>query len=80
MNGPAKIDFIKALMQFNGNICITHTTHNYDRNRGIEFSGYSMDGSNSPIRVTMDKNQVEAVMDCETIGELHECYIEMEYF
>lgn len=80
MNGPAKIGLIKAFMQFNGNIRLTNTTLNYDNDGGVRFSGYSMDGNDDPVNITMDKHQVEAVMACETIEEMYECYTEMEYF
>lgn len=80
MYKEARIDLIKAFIQFNGNVRLTHTTYNYDGEGGVKFSGCYMDGSTKPIHIVMDKYQVGAVMDCETITELHNCYDEMGYF
>ena len=80
MHGKAKIDLIKAFMQFNGNLRLDHTTYNYNGDGGVMFSGHHMDDSNRPISVVMDMHQLHAVMDCRSITELHDCYNEMGYF
>ncbi|MED4083906.1 hypothetical protein P4637_03390 [Halalkalibacterium halodurans] len=72
-----KIDLVKAFIQFEGNISINGTCYNFDKNGGIEFSGYT--GSHTR-KITMDKYQVEALDNCKTIKEIYECYKEMSYF
>lgn len=74
----AKIDVIKSFMQFYGGFKINLTTYNYNDDGGIRFTGTKENGDS--IYVVMDKYQVEAIQECETIEELHDVYIEMEFF
>lgn len=75
-----KIDLVRAIMQLEGNVKIVGTCFNYDKNGGVEFSGYSKLPDSKPLKITMDKHQVEAINQCSSVMEIYECYKEMEYF
>lgn len=76
-----KIDLVRTFMQFEGNITLNDVCYNYDRNGGVQFHGHSEDGDKTKSEyIAMDKNQVEAINDCNSINEIYNCYKEMEYF
>jgi hypothetical protein len=79
MSKDSKIDLVKAFMQVEGEVVITSTCNNYDLNGGVLFTG-NKEYNNEQIKITMDKNRVEAINDCNTVLEIYKCYKEMEYF
>jgi len=77
----ANINLVNAFMQVEGNIEFFATCTNYERKGGVKFSGCRItDGERKHIEVTMDKNQVELINECQTVLEIYKCYKEMEYF
>lgn len=82
MNEQAKIDLVRSIMQVEGDVHLIGTCYNYNRDGGIEFTGYKnvCDDNNKSISIVMDKYQVMAINDCNTVMEIYECYKEMEYF
>ncbi len=74
-----KIDLISAFIQFEGDISISSICINYDLKGGVEFTGYRSK-DDKQIKITMDKSQVEAIEQCNTIKEIYDSYKEMEYF
>lgn len=73
----SKIDLIKSFIQLESGIDLNHTTFNYDKNGGIEFSGYD---DNGLVKFTLDKYQIETFNECQTIEEALEFYRDLEYF
>ena len=81
MSKNPKIELIKAIMQIEGNLTISSTGYNYDNKGGVLFRAYKKVDSNfENISIAMDKSQVEAVNDCNSVLEIYDCYKEMEYF
>lgn len=82
----SKIDLVRAFMQVEGKSKLNCTTCKKDG--GIEFTGSKIiyDHVNpyfreyKSVKIVMDKNQVEAINECQTVTEIYECYKEMEYF
>lgn len=79
-----KIDLVKSFMQFEGNLEIKGTCYNYDKKGGLCFSGISKtkkdEGIIRPVKITMDKYQIEEINDCTTVEEVYGCYKKMGYF
>jgi len=49
------IDLVRTFLQIDGQIKLDGTCFNYDKNGGVEFTGYK-DGRHT--RIVMDKNQL----------------------
>lgn len=80
-----KVDLLKALLQFDGSVMLQHTS--YEGDGDIIFVGSRIYSSNSngmmitkPIRISVDKYQVESLRECATIDDVYEVYKEMGYF
>lgn len=75
-----KLDLVRSIMQLEGNCKLDLTCH-YKADSSVKFSGYQVvDGETKEIKIVMDKNQIEAINECESVSEIYECYKEMQYF
>ncbi|WP_342505647.1 hypothetical protein [Sporosarcina sp. FSL K6-2383] len=75
-----KIDLVRSFMQVEGNLKLDMTW--MEKDGSVKFTGsrnYGPDDE-SRIRITMDKHQVEAIEECETVIGIYARYKDMGYF
>ena len=80
-NIDKKLELIRSIMQFEGDMTLQGTTYNCNKQGDVQFSGYKdINGELQPIYIALNKYQVEELNNCNTVLEIYNCYKQMEYF
>lgn len=75
-----KINLVRSFMEVEGDLKLNMTW--VEKDGSVKFTGSRNYGpaEESRIGITMDKHQVDAIEECESVMEIYACYKDMEYF
>lgn len=74
-----KLDIIRCFMELEGDLTLNGTL--YKKDGGVEYSGYkNFECENKNITIAIDSYTVRVINDCDTVKEIYELYLELEFF